>query len=189
MSDTTLRVIYLVMILVAIGGWGLAEYRSRLGEAARSLLAWALIVMGLMAGYGLYKDSARALRPAMTISGHQVEIPRGEDGHYYLEMQINGQKMIFLADTGATSIVLSPADARSLGIDPASLSYLGSANTANGVVRTARVTLPLVELGPFKDQNVTAFVNETEMEGSLMGMDYLGRFDIKIASDTMILQR
>jgi aspartyl protease family protein len=189
MSDTTLRVIYLVMILVAIGGWGLAEYRSRLGEAARSLLAWALIVMGLMAGYGLYKDNARALRPAMTISGHQVEIPRAEDGHYHIEMQINGQKMIFLADTGATSIVLSPSDARSLGIDPATLSYLGSANTANGIVRTARITLPLVELGPFKDQNLQAFVNEAEMDGSLMGMDYLGRFDIKIASDTMILQR
>lgn len=189
MTDTWMRVIYLVMILVALGGWGLAEYRSRLGEAARSLLAWALILMGLMAGYGLYKDSTRSLRPEMTVSGHQVEIPRAADGHYYLTMQINGQPMTFLADTGATSVVLSPSDARKLGIDPASLPYLGSANTANGVVRTARISLPLVELGPFKDQNVTAFVNETEMGGSLLGMDYLGRFDIKIASDKMILQR
>jgi aspartyl protease family protein len=189
MTDTYMRAAYLVILLIAVGGWGLVEYRSRLGEAARSLLAWALIVMGLMAGFGIYKDSARSLRPAMTISGHQVEIPRAEDGHYYLHLSVNGQPMIFLADTGATSIVLSPADARKLGIDPEGLDFLGSANTANGVVRTARVTLPLVEMGPFKDENVQAFVNQTEMDGSLMGMDYLGRFDIKIASDTMILQR
>ncbi len=189
MSDTFFRVVYLVMILVAVGGWGLTEYRSRLGEGARSLLAWALIVMGLMAAYGIYKDSARSLRPQMSVTGGQVEIPRAEDGHYYLPLSINGQSMTFLADTGATSIVLSPQDARSLGIDTESLRYLGSANTANGVVRTARVTLTSVKMGPYSDEDVTAYVNQAPMDGSLMGMDYLGLFSIKITQDRMILQR
>lgn len=189
MDESFGRVIYLALILAALGGWVMVEYRSRLGEAARTALAWGLIVVGLMAGYGIWQDMQRDLRPAMTVSGHQVEIPRAEDGHYYVHLVINGQKIIFLADTGASGIVLSPTDARSLGIDPEGLTYLGSANTANGVVRTARVTLPLIELGPFKDENLQAYVNEAAMDGSLLGMDYLGRFDIKITAGKMILQR
>jgi aspartyl protease family protein len=189
MEDNLLRVLYLAIILAALGGWALVEYRSRLGEFARSLLAWALILLGLMAGYGIYLDSARELRPVMAVTGTSVEIPRAPDGHYYLQVTINGTKLTVLADTGATSIVLSPKDAEALGIDPASLTYLGSANTANGVVRTARVKLPLVQMGEFTDQDVTAYVNQSDMDGSLMGMAYLGLFDIKISGDRMILSR
>ena len=83
----------------------------------------------------------------------------------------------------------SPQDARSLGIDPASLIYMGQAMTANGVVKTATVTLRNVSFGPFVDAAVTAQVNETEMEGSLLGMDYLGRFSVTMAEDQMILTR
>ena len=81
MDDTYIRALYLVVILVAVGGWGFAEYRSRLGEGMRSLLAWGLIVMGLMAGYGIYQENAKSLRPMMSVSGAQVHIPRAEDGH------------------------------------------------------------------------------------------------------------
>jgi aspartyl protease family protein len=189
MDESYGRALYLVLILISVSGWVFVEYRSRLGQAARSLLAWGLILLGIMAGYGIYRDSGFALRPAMVLSGTQVEIPRAEDGHYYLQLQVNGQKLMFLADTGATSIVLSPDDAQRLGIDPASLSYLSSANTANGVVRTARVKLGLLELGPYRDQDVTAYVNQAAMQGSLLGMAYLGLFDIKITQDRMILQR
>ena len=189
MDESYGRALYLVLILISVSGWVFVEYRSRLGQAARSLLAWGLILLGIMAGYGIYRDNGFGLRPAMTVMGDQVEIPRAEDGHYYVTLRVNGQNLMFLADTGATTIVLSPDDARRLGIDPASLSYLGSANTANGVVRTARVTLPLLELGPYSDQDVTAYVNEAAMEGSLLGMAYLGLYDIKITQDRMILQR
>lgn len=189
MDDSYGRVLYLVLILISVSGWVFVEYRSRLGQAARSLLAWGLILLGLMAGYGIYRDSGLGLRPAMTVQGQKIEIPRAEDGHYYISLLVNGQSLMFLADTGATSIVLSPDDARRLGIDPASLTYLGTANTANGVVRTARVSLPLIELGPYRDQDVTAYVNEAKMDGSLLGMAYLGLFDITITQDRMILQR
>lgn len=148
-----------------------------------------MIFLGLGVGYGLWHDLRRDIMPFQQVEGGRVVIPRAPDGHYYLSLNINGQTVAFMADTGASNIVLSPKDARSLGIDPAGLRFLGQAQTANGPVRTARITLPEVELGPFNDSNVIAYVNEAEMTGSLLGMDYLGLFSITMQGDEMILQR
>ena len=189
-SDQIGRLVYLGLLLAAVAGWIMVEYRQRLGQALRVTLAWGMIFIGLMAGFGLWNDITNSASPRQTLgeSGELI-IPRAEDGHYYLRLLVDGHEITFMADTGATSVVLSPADARSLGMDPADLRYLGEATTANGVVRTARVELRAVTLGPFQDQNVTAYVNESEMDGSLLGMAYLGRFAIEIAGERMILRR
>jgi aspartyl protease family protein len=188
-AETTGRIIYLGLLLAAVGGWVMVEYRKRMGQALRTALAWGMIFLGLMAGYGLWNDIRRDLRPEQVSTAGEVTIPRAEDGHYYPTLQINGQSLTFMADTGASSVVLSPSDARKLGIDTENLAYLGQATTANGVVRTATVTLENVSFGPFHDARVTAQVNGAEMGGSLLGMDYLGRFSVTMAGDKMILAR
>lgn len=188
-GDQIARVVYLGLLVMAVGGWVLVEYRARLGQALRVALAWGMIFLGVAAGYGLWADLRRDIRPDQIASADQVEIPRSQDGHYYVRLTINGQPLTFMADTGASGITLSATDAASLGMDPASLTYLGRAVTANGEVRTARITLPQISLGPFTDQDVTAFVTDGPMEMSLLGMDYLGLFSIQIASDRMILRR
>lgn len=184
------RMIYLVLLLTAVGGWVMVEYRQRLGQALRVALAWGMIFVGLIAGYGLWTDIRRDVIPQqMVTETGGVEIPRAADGHYYLQLDVGGQAVMFLADTGATNVVLSPEDARSLGIDPEKLTYTGQAMTANGMVRTARVTLHDVRLGPYADDSLAVWVNEAAMDGSLLGMDYLGRFRIEIAGDQMVLRR
>jgi aspartyl protease family protein len=189
-GDQAARVLYLMILVVSVGGWLLVEYRSRLGVALRTLMAWALIILGLAAGYGLWADLRRDVIPdQFTAENGAIEIPRAVDGHYYLTLDINGTKVRFLADTGASNIVLSPEDAEALGFDPANLRFLGEAHTANGVVRTAVVTLDEVRLGPVLDRNLTAYVNQAPMQGSLLGMDYLGLFRIEISGDRMILRR
>jgi aspartyl protease family protein len=188
-GDNIAQLIYLGLLLAALGGWVLVEYRTRLGAAMRTALAWGMIFVGLMAGYGLWGDLRRDIVPMQQANGVAVTIPRAADGHYYPTLNIDGRDLTFMADTGATSVVLSRDDARRLGIDPAGLTYLGLAYTANGVVRTATVTLQNVTFGPFTDASVTAQVNEGDMAGSLLGMDYLGRFSVTMAEDQMILTR
>lgn len=183
------RLIYLGLLLAAVAGWAASEYSGRLGQGLRSFLAWGLIIVGLMAGYGLWKDIRRDVIPSQNITAETVEIPRAADGHYYVTLTINGQPLKFMADTGASGVVLSRADARRLGFDLGTLVFAGQSQTANGVVRTARVQLVDVRLGPFLDPRIGAYVNEGEMDGSLLGMDYLGRFSIEIAGDRMILRR
>ncbi len=184
------RLLYLGLLLAAVGGWRLVEYRGRLGVALRTAMAWGLIFVGVMAGYGLWNDLRRADAPRqMMTTGGEVVLPRAADGHYYLTLTIDGTDLPFMVDTGATSVVLSRDDARMLGIDPDTLAYLGEANTANGTVRTARVTLTDVRLGEIVDDRLTAQVNDGDMEGSLLGMEYLGRFRIEIDGDRMVLKR
>ncbi len=62
--------------------------------------------------------------------------------------------------------------------------------TANGPVQTAPVELARMSLGPFSDTDVRAYVNDGEMEQSLLGMTYLQRFDrLEISGGEMILER
>jgi aspartyl protease family protein len=188
-GDTLARVAYLAIILAALGGWVLVEFRQRMGQALRMALAWGLIFLGMMAGYGLWNDVRQDIMPVQIAGADAIEVPRAEDGHYYLTLQINGIPVPFMVDTGASGMVLSLDDATRLGIDPESLMFLGQASTANGIVRTAQVTLPDVELGPFRNQSFRAYVTEGEMEGSLLGMDYLGQFRMEFAGDRMILRQ
>jgi aspartyl protease family protein len=188
-NGTTAQLLYLILLLLAVGGWVLVEYRGRLGLALRSAAAWGLIAVGLMAGYGLWSDIRRDLPIQAVVQDGAVEIPRSADGHYRLTLTINGTPVAFMADTGASNIVLSRADARRLGIDPDALAFVGAAQTANGTVRTALVRLPEVTLGPWHDRNVPAFVNDGDMDLSLLGMDYLGLFRVEIADDRMVLRR
>ena len=184
------RVGYLAIILVALGGWVVVEFRQRMGQALRMALAWGLIFVGLMAGFGLWSDIRQDVMPIQEIAPDgRVEVPRSDDGHYYLTLMINGTAVPFMVDTGASGMVLASRDAESLGIDPASLRFLGEANTANGVVRTARVTLPEVELGPFRNTDFQAFVTEGALDQSLLGIDYLGQFRMEFAGGKLVLRQ
>lgn len=184
------RFFYLILLLTLVGSWVVVEYRGKMGAGLRSLLAWGLIFLAVMVGYGLWSDMRTQIAPlqGVTESG-TLEIPRARDGHYYPRAQVNGQPLTFMADTGASGIVLGQADAARLGIDSSGLVFTGEARTANGVVRTARVRLDSLDLGPFSDRDVPAYVTDGAMEGSLLGMDYLGRFRIEIDGDRMILSR
>jgi aspartyl protease family protein len=188
-NDDVARLAYLGLLLMAIVGWVFVEYRGRMGFAMRSAAAWVMIFVGVTAGYGLWTDMRDRASSSVSVENGTIALPRQFDGHYYAPMTVNGNDVEFMVDTGATQVVLSLQDAERLGIDPSSLAFLGEAQTANGIVRTARVTLPVVEFGPFRDENVVAYVSEGEMDGSLLGMSYLGQFRIEIANREMILRR
>lgn len=188
-SEQISRIIYISLILAALAGWLIVEYRGRMGAALRALLAWGLIFIGVAAGYGLWTDIARQSGGAQMVTANRIEVPRAGDGHYYLTLQVNGRPLAFMVDTGASNIVMSRDDARAVGIDPEGLAFIGSANTANGTVRTARVRLDSLQLGEFEDGGMTAFVTEGEMNGSLLGLDYLRHWRIEIEDGRLILTR
>jgi aspartyl protease family protein len=184
------RVIYFLILLIALGGWVLVEYRTRLGLALRTALAWAMIFLALGAGYGLWMDMRSGIVANQNLTGSgEIEVERAADGHFYLTLEINGKPVKFLADTGATNMVLARRDARALGIDPEALVYSGTAKTANGRVRTAQVHLARVTLGPFTRTDLRADINDKDMDFSLLGMDYLGQFHVSIERGKMRIRR
>lgn len=189
-GDILGQVAYLVLLLIFIGGWVAVEYRQRLGAMVRTLLAWGMIFFAVMVGYGLWQDMRGQIGGFQQVTeAGTLEIPRAPDGHYYPVAEVDGTRVKFMVDTGATNIVLTKEDARRIGIDLGSLVFDGVAETANGPVRSARVVLDSLKVGPFVDRGVTAWVNEGEMFGSLLGMDYLRGFTVTIDKGTMVLAR
>ena len=189
-GETLARVGYLALILVAVGGWVMVEFRERMGQALRMVLAWGLIFVGVMAGYGLWSDIRRDVMPFQEIvDDGTIEVPQSPDGHYYLTLTIDGTAVPFMVDTGASGMVLAAREAEQLGIDLSSLNFLGQASTANGVVRTAQVTLDRVVLGPFRNDQFRAFVTEGMLDQSLLGMDYLRQFRMEFAGGKLILRQ
>lgn len=193
-GDSTARLIYLGLLGAVIGGYFVIANRRNLGQMAQQASIWGLIFVGAMAGYGLWNDIRSDIRPQQAVFSNEgatrIEVPRAQDGHYYLTLEIGGKPVTFIVDTGASDVVLSQQDAARLGLNPANLTYLGRAGTANGTVRTARVTLTDVRLGSLVDPHLTAWVSNGEMPGSLLGMAYLERFNrIEIAGDRLVLSR
>ena len=189
-GDTTARLIYLGLLLMAVGGALFTGLRQAPGRTVQQILIWGFIFLGLIAAYGLWPDLRRAINPsAAVVRNGAIELRQADDGHYYADTVVNGIAVTFLIDTGASDIVLSEEDARRVGLDPASLSYSGQADTANGLVTTAPVRLKTLVLGPYEDRDLAASVNGGDLTDSLLGMRYLSRFDMSISGDRMTLRR
>jgi len=97
------------------------------------------------------------------------------DGQFVVEARVNGQPVRFMVDTGASDLMLSPADAARLGFDLDTLAYTHPYQTANGRVYGAPVRLGEVAVGPIVLRNVKASVNGAPLDHSLLGMSFLGR--------------
>ena len=141
-------------------------------------------------------EPAPAARPA-PLRGSQVSEPsvsaasltKAADGHFWAEGLVNGSRIRFLVDTGASSVALTPFDAQRLGIEPATLIYDTPVHTANGDGLAARVRLASLSIAGTRMNGVDAVVIGRGLPTSLLGMSYLGRLSRFAATpDTMILQ-
>lgn len=192
-SDQIMRLVYLGVWGTVLISYFLIARTQGIGQSLRQLLLWGLIFVGVAAGYGLWQDLTQ--QNAVSVRGDGAVILRaGRDGHFHLGLDVNGTQVQFIIDTGASDLVLSQDDAARVGFDPQALPYLGQARTANGIVGIARVTLDEVVLAQdgleIRDTNVPAFVNEGQLDVSLLGMGYLRRFArIAIEGDRLILER
>ena len=119
-------------------------------------------------------SAARAPSPSPTVVA-PAAVAMGQDGHYWAQARVNGRTVRMLVDTGATAVSLTAADAQSVGIDPAALTYGLKVATASGEARAARITLGSVAVDGAEVRNVDALVLDRDTDASLLGMSYLSR--------------
>ncbi len=186
------NMIYLIILGVVIGGYLLVSNRRQMGKMAQQAAIWVFIFLGAIVVAGMWGDISNTVMPRQSVaqSGASVTLPRAQDGHYYLTLELNGVPTRLVVDTGASEIVLTQADAERAGVDMSRLIFSGRAFTANGMVETAPVTLQSVSLGGITETNIRATVNRGEMTESLLGMSYLSRFSrLEISDGKMVLER
>lgn len=185
-ADDGARLVFYLLLLVVIGGAMIVELGGRGGRMLRQAALWAVIFAGAFLAAETWLTEPRQ----QLVSGGRIEVRAGRDGHFHLTAQVNDVPIRFIVDTGASYIALGPRDARAAGIDPDNLAYTGTAVTANGRVRTARVTIDRFSIGDIEERNVPAMVIDADLEGSLLGMSYLRRFArISLEGDVLILER
>ncbi len=189
-TDDIPRFIYLVLLLIAVGGYVLVESRRNLGRTLHQAAIWGVIFLGAVAIAGLWpaiQRAAGAADPVVTSTG--IEVPVAPDGHFYVTALVNDAKVRFVIDTGASTVVLTERDARRAGFDPAGLTFVGSAQTANGMVATAPIRIATFDLAGIVDTDIAASVNGGELDTSLLGMSYLSEFQMTVSREKLVLRR
>ena len=132
--------------------------------------------------------NAQTAAPAPAVGG-AAQVLKGEDGHYWAEANVNGTAVKFLVDTGASAVALKPEDAQRMGISPSSLTYDYKVTTASGEARAARVKLASVSVSGAEVRDVDAYVIESGLQTSLLGMTYLGRLSRFEATQSALILR
>ncbi|MFI4983944.1 MAG: TIGR02281 family clan AA aspartic protease [Rickettsiales bacterium] len=138
---------------------------------------WIAIFAVLAIAYTMKENIMQNLLPShVTATDGVLSVKKANDGHFYVDAYLNGQKIHFLVDTGATSTVLKPQDARQLGIDLAKLSYDRQYSTANGIVAGATTTIESFKIGSLIFHDISVSVTNGELDMSLLGMNVLENF-------------
>lgn len=184
-------VAFALALVIVIAAPLLRRYQGRLGLAARDLLVWTGIAAGVAALYiyraelpGAVNDMITQVAPQGTTltvpepvqSERLVRLRRQPGGHFVARALVNGEALQLVVDTGATTIVLKPADAEQIGIDTRSLIYNVPVQTANGSAFAAPVKLQSVAVGAVGLANIDALVAKPgTLDQSLLGMSFLSR--------------
>jgi aspartyl protease family protein len=194
-ADDFAGLVYLAALGLVVGSAVLAT-RGRIGPAIRALAAWLLVILTLVAGYqyryelqdilsrvtaGLVPGSPLSLTDA---DGRAtVMLERRPHGHFDVTGSIDGASVDFLIDTGATSTVLTYADARRAGFDLDALSFSIPVATANGRTTAASVRGVDIRVGGIERRSQTVLVAaDGALEQSLLGMSFiasLSGFDMR----------
>lgn len=194
--DDLLWLIYLLIIGVPLLGGLLLRIRQQPLAELRNAAIWVGIVLVLLIGYS-YRDElgSRVMgellpRRGVVDADGAVNFRRDRDGHFHVEALVDGSRLRFIVDTGASNVVLTPSDARRLGYDPDGLDYSLVTETAGGSGRGAPITLREVSVGDITLAGVSAMVIQVEMTESLLGMSFLSRLSgFEFSGDKLTLRR
>jgi aspartyl protease family protein len=163
-----MRPIFFFAILALIAAAILPRYMGELGRAAA-------VAPPAVPTASVAQVPARAAAEPSSYGSRVVIQPDGR-GHFRVEGAIDGRRLEFLVDTGASVVTLTESDAARLGFHPAPRDYTAQLKTANGTIRGAPVRLGIVEIGGLILRNVNAVVlPDAALSENLLGLSFLSR--------------
>jgi aspartyl protease family protein len=189
------NILYIIVWLFIISAW--LSSGTKLKKQLKHASIWIGLFLILLAGFSYrvellqIKDRILSnLVPEYGLTERQgsMSFVIASDGHFYVRATVDDFPIRFLVDTGASHIVLSPADARKLGIETDELIFDRFYETANGTVRGCSIRIGDLRIGDIHLKEIGASVNEAEMRHSLLGMTFFRRLkSYEVKNDVLTL--
>lgn len=169
-----------------------------------------LITAAIMAGLGVFMaQMADKLTPAAASTSsstvrqtalvatpsqaglRSLNIPRDPRGHFQTEGRVDGRRITFMVDTGASVVALNESTAARFGMRPTPSQYTANVSTANGTVKAARIRIEMLDVGGLIVRDVDAMVLPDEaLSENLLGLSYLSRLKrFEYANGQMVLEQ
>lgn len=145
------------------------------------IVAW-LLLLGLLTLYfndllDKQNNPNQNLQSRVDQQGvREIRLLQNRGGHYVAPGEINHYEVVFLLDTGATTISIPEAVADRIGLKR---GIPVRVNTANGTIEVYTTRLQVVTMGDIQINNVSATINPY-MQGDdiLMGMNVLKNLEL-----------
>jgi aspartyl protease family protein len=174
----------------------LAARRLPLGYVAKAGLAWIAIFATLFAIFsfrfefiGIWERLKADISgtAGQNISGEAIELRRQDDGHYWLMVNINGEPVRFMVDSGATLTAINATTAREAGVEADGYPII--LGTANGRIAAKRGVVRLLSVGPHSIENHQVVVSERFGDVNVLGMNFLNSLQSwRVQANMMVLQ-
>nr|TFG54883.1 MAG: TIGR02281 family clan AA aspartic protease [Hyphomicrobiales bacterium] len=157
----------------------------------RSIVLTAIALMIVAFAAPQFLASPTDERPKASAGGNaaqpaprrgDVEIHAETNGHFYVDLKVEGRKIEAMVDTGASVVALRESDARRAGIRVRRGDFKIPMSTANGTAYAAAITLRSVAVDNVEIRNVSAVVMpDDKLAITLLGASFLNelrRFEV-----------
>lgn len=152
------------------------------------ILTWVVMLGALWFLFDIVLDRHQNPNRNLSIqpgSGELV-IRSNRAGHYLLPGTINGERVTFLLDTGATQVSVPAHLQGRLGLTPGNTMR---SMTANGTVTVHATNINELVIGPFIFQNVSGHLNPGfQGDEILLGMSVLRQLEFTQSGGTLTLR-
>ena len=169
----------------------------------RNIMIFAAVMIGLgtfMAQMADRMSSASATSaPHATVAvatnapagSRSLNISRDIRGHFETEGRIDGQRIGFMVDTGASVVALNETSAARFGLRPSRSEYNATVTTANGTIKAARARIAMLDVGGLVVRDVDAMVlPDAALSENLLGLSFLSRLKrFAYANGQMVLEQ
>jgi aspartyl protease family protein len=126
--------------------------------------------------------------PEQVVEGGETRVKLANDGHFWLQVSVNGVGAPFLVDTGATLTAVSGGLAREAGLTPRTGGLPVRVVTANGTTTAQLTTIDRLRFGNIEASGLDAVIAPNLGRTNVIGMNLLSRLaSLRFEGDTLVL--
>jgi len=122
------------------------------------------------------------------VSGSELRIRMGSDGHFWARAMIGGVERRMLVDSGATVTAISVGTARAAGLTVKDSLFPVLLTTANGTIKARTSSIGELRLGNIVARDLAVVVSPAFGDNDVLGMNFLSRLQSwRVEGRTLIL--